>query len=76
MQKDILQSAGEQAGGPPRANERFCQQASNRYMALLADAGGDPRVAAGLQALRDLKRTGGWAPPLDARDSRVAVKED
>lgn len=71
-QKGELESEAEQVGGAPRADENFCQQASDRYMALLEDAGGDPRVAAGLQALRDLERTGGWAPTLDAR---VVVKE-
>lgn len=62
-------------GGPPRQDTKFCQQASKRYEDLLNEALGDPRVAAGAQALRDLKRTGGWAPALDARDARVVVKE-
>ena len=54
---------------------KHCQKASNRYENLLEDAGGDPRVAAGKQALKDLKRNGGWAPTLDARDARVTVYE-
>ncbi len=75
MQKSELVSLAEQNGNPPRADENFCQQASNRYVALLIEADDDPRVAAGMQALRDLERTGGWAPTLDARDARVVVSE-
>jgi len=55
----------------PRPNINFCQQASQRYEKLLEESGGDPRAAAGLQALRD----GNWAPTLDARDARVVVPE-
>ena len=55
----------------PRPDTNFCQQASQRYEQLLDEAGEDPRVAAGLQALRD----GKWAPTLDARDVRVVVPE-
>lgn len=46
---------------------RFCQQPSKQYKELLDLAQGDPRAAAGEQAIRD----GTWAPALDARDARV-----
>jgi len=58
-----------------KSNENFCQEPSERYLTQLANAGDDPRVAAEEQALRDLERTGGWAPTLDARDARVEVRE-
>ena len=48
----------------------FCQEPSDRYLDLLDEAGGDPRVAAGLVALQDLETYKGWVPSLDARDSR------
>ena len=60
----------------PRPDTNFCQQASARYEAKLDKAGGDPRIVAGLQALKDLENTGGWAPTIDARDARVVVPED
>lgn len=64
-----------ETGGPPRENQDFCQKPSDRYMALLDECDDDPRSVAGHQALRDLRRTGGWAPTIDARDARVVVKE-
>ena len=54
------------------SNAIFCQQASGRYEKLLEEAGGDPRVAAGVQSLRD----GRWGPTLDARDARVTFPEN
>ncbi len=59
----------------PKAAINFCQQPSERYMRLLEEAGSDPRVAAGLQALEDLANHGGWRPTLDARDAREIAKE-
>jgi hypothetical protein len=76
IDKSIDQSKAEQNGDPPRGNENFCQQASQRYLNLLDEANDDPRVAAGQQALNDLERTGGWAPVLDSRDARISVKEN
>ncbi len=49
----------------------FCQQASQRYEELLAEASDDPRSAAGFQALKD----GRWSPTLDARDARRTLPE-
>ena len=47
----------------------YCQEPSDKYLTLLEEAGGDPRLAAGMVALRDLQRTGGWQPAIDARDA-------
>jgi len=55
------------------SKETFCHQPSEQYLQLLDEAGGDPRVVAGEQALRDLEKIGGWAPTIDARDARVVV---
>jgi hypothetical protein len=59
-----------------KRGEDFCQEPSKRYLKLLDEAGDDPRVAAGNQALKDLKKTGGWAPTLDARDARIVMEEN
>lgn len=60
---------------PRSENENFCQQPSRKYMDLLDKAGGDPRSAAGLQALSDLNEFGHWMPTLDARDARYTAPE-
>lgn len=51
---------------------KFCQQASESYEKLLDESGGDPRIAAGKQALKDSK-DGAWVPTVDARDARLVL---
>jgi len=60
----------------PRSDEQFCQAPSEKYLRALEEAGGDPRSVAGIQALRDLEKFGGWSPTIDARDARVTRPED
>ena len=58
-----------------REHTDFCQEPSDRYLEFLEACNGDPRVVAGLRAMRDLETTGGWMPMIDARDARVVKSE-
>lgn len=50
---------------------KFCQEASDKYLEALEEEGGDPRSVAGRQALKDKR----WMPTIDARDARRTAPE-
>lgn len=50
----------------PRNFTSFCQQPSDKYVRVLEECGGDPRVVEGQRAINRMKRHG-WQPAWDAR---------
>lgn len=50
------------------AKNSFCQEPSDKFLKMIEEAGGDPRSAMGLEAIRALKKGKNVRQPADARE--------